>query len=456
MRVTTPAIVFVIALVARGAMFVMGPLQDPSRAVTEDSGLYLVLARGLVEAGEFGVVPDQRSSFDQFFARLESGLGAPALAPAVRVPETFRTPGYPLFLAVTSLGMRDFRPVLVIQCLFGALAAALVVLLARRVGAPGWVAAAAGLVWALHPALVVFDNLLLTESLFNLLVVAAVFLGATAQSGRRLVWAGVLLGCATLVRPPLALVFIPALWAFAWPVRALRRGVAVATVCAVAIPGSWVLRNVAVGAGPTLSRVGDYSMIFYTAPCAVSESKGEDCDRAYPTRYREMADRLARQLKPADDVVAAARSQALGDIAANGEGALRMYGKSLAKVAVAHSMGTFASTLGMEYQPSGLFARLVLGERSDSGGAGVTPMLLALAWSAFNAALFALAGVGFALALWRRRFDVALAFGVIVAALCAAVGAVGQERVRLPMMLPLLMLATVVFSPRGAQTGRVA
>jgi hypothetical protein len=199
--------------------------------------------------------------------------------------------------------------------------------------------------------------------------------------------------------------------------------------------------------------VADYSLIFYTAPCAVSEARGEDCDKAYPARHREIAARLERELLPGDEVVAVARRGALADIAANGTAAIRMYVKSVAKLAVGHSMATFAGAIGVPYQPSGLFSRLVLREQAGPGQTGVMSTVLALMWTALNAAVVAAAAAGLALAAWHRRMDLMVAFGLTAAVLVAGAGAVGQERIRLPMMLSLLMLGATTTS---AHTRRLA
>lgn len=445
---TAMAIVFGAALAARGLVFYLGPLQERSRAIAEDSAHYVTLAQNLATTGQFAMPLGQQTPMHKLIVDLRERVEDAPVEPRSMAPESFRTPGYPAFIAVASLGMRDLGLVTIAQCLLGAMAASMVFLLASYLGFSTIVSMVSGFVWALHPALVVFDNLILTEGLFNFCVVLATLLAASATSTVGLLAAGTVLGCATLVRPPLGLFYIPVMLALAWQRFPRRLPLVMATLCALGLPGLWTIRNVAVGEGARFSTVGDYSLIFYTAPCAVSETLGEDCDRAYPRRHAEIAQRLRNELKTGDNVLAVARRDAVTDLLANSTGAVRMYAKSLVKLAVAHSMGTFATVLGLPYQSSGLFSKLVLREGSDAETGSLWPLLLAAAWTFVNVAIVLAALVGLAMSMRVKRFDFVLGFGLTAALFVASVGAVGQERTRLPIMVSLLMFGALALSKR--------
>jgi 4-amino-4-deoxy-L-arabinose transferase-like glycosyltransferase len=123
----------------------------------------------------------------------------------------------------------------------GAALAALVYLLARR--ALGETRArVAGCLAALHPGLVAYAALLMTEPLAAALLVAAAAVAARGDGGRRAAAiAGLLLGLGTLVRPQTLLCApLVALWAPARQ-RLACAGIAVAVSLAVVAP--WTIRN---------------------------------------------------------------------------------------------------------------------------------------------------------------------------------------------------------------------
>src|SRR5437764_777123 len=184
-------------------------------------------------------------------------------------PESFRTPGYPLFLAAVRAWGGGPRAVLVVQCVLGSLLPGLVVGIAASLGLSRRAAAAAGVLWALHPGLVFYDVTLLSENLFNFCAILALALAARTTSVGGSVFAGALLGCATLVRP-LGLLYLPAALALCrqpWPTRWLAM-LALATATALP-PGLWALRNQAAGEGLRVSTIGDLHLLYQSAAYAI-------------------------------------------------------------------------------------------------------------------------------------------------------------------------------------------
>jgi hypothetical protein len=453
---------FSLALAPRLLFLFLGPWQHPGRAFQPDSYRYLLLAEALHKHHTFGL-PEPEELMHQSIAKLraENGTLPPADADGLR-PESFRTPGYPAFIAVIeSLGGK-VRAVLAIQCLMGAAMACLAAFIGQSLGLSVRGAFLVGLFWALHPGLIVFDAVLLTESLFNAVVVIALFSACRFRPPLCLIGAGVLLGVATLVRP-LGLLYVPAVLAVAWPrLPSKFLGMMILVVAAGLLPGLWAFRNQVRGEGLRLTTVGDLNLLYYTAAYAFSEEHREDWLQSWPAHVEELTDKLGSRLKPEEDVVAAARRLALDEIRNRPGMVARVQAKSWLKLFFDHSLPTVADTLGLSYQPSGLFSALLSGEdaspprqasgaceRPDTGvitdPARLSLRIAALTWMGLNALIALAALAGIIQALRKHQWRILIFGGVSILLFTLATSSVGLERFRLPMMLPLFVLAANLF-----------
>ena len=145
-----------------------------------DSPGYMTIAKNFVEHGVF--------SFDN----------APPYTPT-----NFRTPGYPLFLALIYLIFHSFLPAMFLGALVAALAAPLVYLIAKEIFSES-VAFGAGILTALEPLGLFLGVSILTEGVFTsvLLISVYYFIRYLKTSNQKYLWgAGALLGGATLIRP---------------------------------------------------------------------------------------------------------------------------------------------------------------------------------------------------------------------------------------------------------------
>jgi 4-amino-4-deoxy-L-arabinose transferase-like glycosyltransferase len=164
----------------------------------------------------------------------------------IAVATAAHPPLYPLVLTVPALvGIDGLLAQRVITCLIGTGVLVLIGLLGRRLGGDR-VGLLSAFVAAVYPVLVSADGALMSESLYGLLVVAALH-AALSQRERRdarsAIALGVLIGLAALTRSE-ALLLLPLL---AWPLclPGPRRLVRVlgCTVACLAVLTPWTIRN---------------------------------------------------------------------------------------------------------------------------------------------------------------------------------------------------------------------
>lgn len=204
-----------VAAALRIGFVAMGRVVSPLRA---DAGQYAQYAANLVDHGTFSL--------------------ATANPPA---PDSFRSPGYPLFLAACRWLGGDGWPTLAIaaQVVLGTLTVLLCYHLARRFVGFGPAIAAASLC-ALSPHLVVSSAFVLTECVTTFVVTAGLWLCAGAAGTRRFVAGAALLGLATLCNE--AYVFLPLV--AAWSVWRVDRRRALLALAVGLLPfAAWTLRN---------------------------------------------------------------------------------------------------------------------------------------------------------------------------------------------------------------------
>jgi 4-amino-4-deoxy-L-arabinose transferase-like glycosyltransferase len=165
------------------------------------------------------------------------------------IPNTFRPPGYPLFLAaVYALAGHSYAVVKVLQSLIGALTCVLVVMIGERLFSKR-TGVIAGVIAAVYPFLVLYSGFLLSEILFVFLSMA--FIYALLRLRGNWTWwgvaiAGLVLGLMNLTRP-VALLLPGLLFFWLWgELGAKRRAAMIAGLLALwmlvpIVP--WTIRN---------------------------------------------------------------------------------------------------------------------------------------------------------------------------------------------------------------------
>ncbi len=185
-------------------------------------------------------------------------------------PESFRAPGYPLFLAANYFLTADWFLVLIIQIVVVSVAPALLYLLfAPYHERAAWWGA---FLFALEPTRLFLSASLLSDALFACTLLGALLALERGKRTDSLTLTGVsgaLLGVSILVRP--IAIFLPIATALylALAVRPLSRACAMAVLgvaCAAVVVFPWSVRNHQLFGSWNVSSVGSANLMLYNAP----------------------------------------------------------------------------------------------------------------------------------------------------------------------------------------------
>jgi len=164
-------------------------------------------------------------------------------------PDSYRDPGYPLFLAIwmKMLGAGDawYAAVLICQALLGALTVTFATLLGRHWLPARW-AIGAGVLMAVWPHSITINGFLLSETLFGFLCALGLWLLARASVKQRTwptITAGAVLGAAALTNAILLPFGFLLAGFLAWRKLAPRKFCVALAIGALLLPGLWAIRN---------------------------------------------------------------------------------------------------------------------------------------------------------------------------------------------------------------------
>jgi len=404
---------------------------------TYDSNRYVVLADEML-AGHGFARPSEEGPVHLAVEKLRRSNGTWPVGEYV--PEGFRTPGYPVFLALCG-GRAGLHLALVLQVLLGACGTILAASIAFKLGLSSRACTTVALLWTFHPALVATDCLVLTESLFTTIGLAAlaVALGRPSPSGFLL--AGVLVGIDGLVRP-LGLLYLV-------PIIILTRTSASRSLClcllilASATPSvAWAVRNHNAGYGYRVSTVTDINLYYYGASYVLSESRGEDWKKSWLANIDTLTSRIQQSLQPGEDVQSRMRSEALRIFSDNLMSTLKVAAKSEMKLIFDHSMEYAMAQYRLDFERTGIFSDLMDG-RLTLRKLGF-PQTFSMLWMLFNAAIALLSVLG--LFHFLRRRQLRLLFGCLlpIVLFSAASFPVGLERFRIPFLIFLILPGAAV------------
>jgi 4-amino-4-deoxy-L-arabinose transferase-like glycosyltransferase len=368
-----------------------------------DSYTYLIPARNLLRGLGFVTEPD--------------------------LPETLRTPGYPLILA--AFGAHD-DPVIFAQHLANVLIAIGIYFIARRY-TNRFTALAAGLIFAIDVPTMHYANKILSETFFTALLFVAFAVivkagcpvaglpgsprgnSATWKPGN-LIATATLCGSLVLIRPvAIAFFLIPALLH--------RRRLVLFVVLANVLPLAWAARNWRETEVFTVSSIGDVNLLSWRAAGVLALERGGDFKQAIAVEQQRLDAIVEKEIleeeevTTIDDVDPAVRAQYHGALGR--------------RILLQHPFRTIQLTL------RGVIVNIfdsrwdALLEPLDDD----TPQApLRIAVTAWTIALFVLAAIG-TFALWRRNRHFALAVAATFAYfILVSAGGESESRFRVPVV----------------------
>ena len=246
------ALVLAVAFVLRALTVLLLTLWNRAGLANGDTDGYWQLAQNLADHGVF------------------SRAGTPPL-----LPDAFRTPGYPAFLALFHAIGLGWTAVGLVQSVLACISLALLVVLLQRWFDRKVVLAAAWLV-AVDPESVLYAATVAPATLITLLLLAAVAVAALVRRGWAGLVAGALSGLAALVKPmalyfPVWLAGLCFLWAKG------KRGLAQALlvlVAATAVVLPWFARNQRVYGVWRFTSIQGFNLLYYNAAALESAERG--------------------------------------------------------------------------------------------------------------------------------------------------------------------------------------
>jgi len=337
------------------------------------------------------------------------------------LPETLRTPGYPLLLA--AFGLR-VTPVIALQHFLNVLLAAAIYLFCRRRLGNRLVALTAAIVFALDVPTVHYANKLLSETIFTA-ILFVVFLLALDMRWPAAI--GILCGVLVLIRPA-AIIFFALLALFFALTRRPMRGIVMFTIAALVLPFAWGVRNRIETGVFTISSVAGANLLMYRAAgtlALLTDNDFQDEIADQQNELRESADdeiQRTMHVVDAEDLPSSVRTSRYSGIAR----------RIILQHPIAFAMLTVRGTLVNLFDSDWEAAMMV--SRIES-----RTVELAIDAVATTVIVLAFAGVW---ALWRR--DRALAMLVVMTVayfILISAGGESEARFRVPVMPQIVIAA---------------
>ncbi len=196
---------------------------------------------------------------------------------------TFRTPGYPLFVATIYkvFGADRLWMPLAVQVVINLMVLAFVFRIARELNKSLYAARFAAGLFALSFLSAFYATRLLTESLFTLVFLATIWAFFTAVKANSLLWftsSGILLGVTTMVRPTTqfygSVIIVAILLAIHATGRRKILAVAVFAVANILVLAPWIGHNLDKHGSPQLTSIQGHIAMEFMAADIVSRSEG--------------------------------------------------------------------------------------------------------------------------------------------------------------------------------------
>ncbi|WP_419786712.1 hypothetical protein [Pseudodesulfovibrio sp.] len=208
------------------------------------------------------------------------------------LPDTIRTPGFPLLIALSQTLNLGLMGVIVLQHLSVFTIGCFAGVIVKRYG-PTTILFCTGLTWY-NLLLAIYPNFLLSEIWFTMLTTAALttLIVACRRKVRQAGYvaaAALLFGCAILVRPIGLFLFIPATLSLLLFLKAgQRRLILVFLILFSLAPISWMARNYVLTDQFTLSNITDVNLLGYQAAGTLAMRDGGDYATALERNKQEL------------------------------------------------------------------------------------------------------------------------------------------------------------------------
>jgi hypothetical protein len=182
-------------------------------------------------------------------------------------PVTFRTPGYPAFIAAvySVFGVREWV-VMLFQVLLSTASIFLIYLIGRDIWNE-WAGIVAASLFAVDFSSIFYSSLFLSETLFLFILLG----GSWLFLRHKLPYLGLIFGISALVRPIALYLFIPMLFFQ----RNLKSGIMFAVFFFLPI-APWMARNFSIYHAPVLVSLQGYDLLFHNIAVFESQQQGID------------------------------------------------------------------------------------------------------------------------------------------------------------------------------------
>lgn len=203
------------------------------------------------------------------------------------IPDSTRTPLYPLFISLFHwLGLNEWA-ILIAQVFFWCISSIVLYLTCIELGLKKKLALAAGLILAIDPVSSYFASVIMTESLFCMLLLIGVY----CLIKERLIISGMVFGLAILCRPialylPLLLVVFILIKQKENSIQKLAKSVFYFGLPILLLILHWGIRNKTVFGEFFLSSITEVNLLFHTATNIKAQAAGLDA-KAVEMDYRE-------------------------------------------------------------------------------------------------------------------------------------------------------------------------
>jgi 4-amino-4-deoxy-L-arabinose transferase-like glycosyltransferase len=262
----------------------------PGTIATTDGQQYLALANNL--------------AFNGVFSRSQS---------APFTPESFRTPGYPAFIALLVLirGRNPLIPLVIAQGIIGVFTVAGIIWLGKLLFGPR-IGIIAGIIFALSPIPAIMTGYANSETLFSACVVCGSLLliwGIRSNKWTISLLSGLVFGVAPLIRPIgiVMLPVLPLLPIVSQPLRDSWRKVLAVTLTSALLPCAWMARNALIFDHFELASVSNGNLFYYNVAGAEAHRRGITLSES----RRQLKEQLAKFNYTTNDAWPAANKKAL-------------------------------------------------------------------------------------------------------------------------------------------------